>query len=77
MNIFDALSIVSIIVALFFRLSCHDEDIKIARLIYCINTIFWNVKSMEYLIINKHTGPLIIIASRMVIYFIYFYAKFN
>jgi transient receptor potential cation channel subfamily M member 3 len=69
MNIFDALSIVSIIVALFFRLSCDDEDIKIARLIYCINTIFWNVKSMEYLIINRHTGPLIIIASRMVIYF--------
>ena len=74
LNIFDALSIVSLIVALFFRLSCDDEDIKLARLIYCINTIFWNVKSMEYLIINRHTGPLIIIASRMVINFICLHA---
>lgn len=70
MNTLDAFFIFSVIVALFFRLSCNDENVKIARLLYCINTIYWNVKLMEYLIINKHTGPLIIIASRMVFIFI-------
>ena len=66
MNTLDAFFILSIIIALCFRLSCNDENVKIARLLYCVNTIYWNVKLMEYLIINKHTGPLIIIASRMV-----------
>lgn len=66
MNVLDAVFIISIIIALCFRLSCIEENLKIARLIYCINTIYWYVKLMEFLIINKYTGPLIIIASRMV-----------
>lgn len=66
MNTLDAFFILSIVVALCFRLSCLDEHLKIARLLYCINTIYWVVKLMEILIINKYTGPLIIIASRMV-----------
>ena len=40
---------------------------RVARLIYCVNTIYWVAKLMEFLVINKYTGPLIIIASRMLI----------
>jgi transient receptor potential cation channel subfamily M protein 3 len=40
---------------------------KVVRLIYCVNTIYWTAKLMEFLVINKYTGPLIIIASRMFI----------
>lgn len=65
-NSLDVISILTIIVALGFRLSSYQENHKVARLIYCVNTIFWYVKLLEFLIINKYTGPLIIIASRMV-----------
>jgi len=50
--------------------SSNDIEISlksVARLIYCVNTIFWTSKLMEFLVINKYTGPLIIIASRMLI----------
>ena len=50
--------------------SSDDFEISlksVARLIYCVNTIFWMAKLMEFLVINKYTGPLIIIASRMLI----------
>ncbi len=62
--------------ALAFRISPFKEEIlkhspnydskAIARLIYCVNTIYWIVKLMEFLLINKYTGILIIIASKMV-----------
>ena len=67
LNSLDMFFIITIIVALGFRLSKINEHIKVARLLYCINTIYWYVKFMEFFIINKYTGPLIIIASRMVI----------
>ena len=40
---------------------------SVARLIYCVNTIYWMSKLLEFLVINKYTGPLIIIASRMLV----------
>jgi len=66
MNSLDVAAILSIAVALGFRLSPRKEHQQVARLIYCVNTIYWYVKLLEFLIINKYTGPLIIIASRMV-----------
>ena len=66
MNSLDAFFILTVIASLFYRFSCFDDDIKTARLLYCVNTIYWYVKLLDYLIINKYTGPLIIIASRMV-----------
>ena len=76
MNVLDLLFITTIVVALLFRISPFKEQIlkhspnydskAIARLIYCVNTIFWIVKLMEFLLINKYTGILIIIASKMV-----------
>ena len=66
MNSLDMFFICSIIVALGFRLSKIEEHRKVARILYCVNTIYWYVKFMEFFLINKYTGPLIIIASRMV-----------
>ena len=66
MNTLDVCFIGSIIVALGFRLSPEKDNQKVARILYCVNTIYWFVKLLEFLLINKYTGPLIIIASRMV-----------
>ena len=66
-NTLDVVFILSICVALAFRLASFADHNKLARIIYCVNTIYWSVKLFEFLIINKYTGPLIIIASRMVI----------
>ena len=41
MNLLDTLFLVSVVIAFYFRFSCLDERIKIARLIYCVNTIYW------------------------------------
>jgi hypothetical protein len=68
LNTYDILFILSIIVAMGFRLSPVLFHHKIARLIYCVNTIYWIVKLMEFLLIKKRIGTLIIIASRMVIF---------
>ncbi|RNA34634.1 transient receptor potential cation channel trpm isoform X3 [Brachionus plicatilis] len=57
----------SILIALSFRVSNVKQLQVTARLIYCVNTIYWVIKLMEFLLINKYVGPLIIIASRMLI----------
>ena len=81
MNSLDAFFILTIMASLFYRFSSFDDDIKTARLLYCVNTIYWYIKLLEYLIINKYTGPLIIIASRMVtiisftFLFLFFYSS--
>ncbi|CAF0758756.1 unnamed protein product [Brachionus calyciflorus] len=67
MNTLDIFFILTIIVALVFRLSNLKVLQTTARLIYCVNTIYWVIKLMEFLLINKYAGPLIIIASRMLI----------
>ena len=66
-NILDMFFIGTVFVAIGFRLSVND-DVKVGRLIYCVNTIYWYVQSMEYVIVNKNTGPLLIISSKMVKY---------
>jgi len=66
MNTLDVVFILSMTVAFGFRLSPYKENHQVARILYCINTIYWYVKLLEFLIINKYTGLLIIIASRMV-----------
>jgi transient receptor potential cation channel subfamily M protein 3 len=71
MNTLDIFFILTIILALAFRIvpikvKNYEQYHAVARIIYCVNTIYWIVKLMEILIINKYTGPLIIIASRMV-----------
>ena len=66
MNTADCIFILTTVIALPFRLSDSHKNVIIARLIYCINSIYWYIKLLEFLIINKYAGPLIIIASRMV-----------
>lgn len=66
MNCLDMLFILSILVALVFRLIPVVYLQKVARIIYCVNTIYWIIKLFEFLLINKYAGVLIIIASRMV-----------
>ena len=66
MNLLDIFFILTIIVAFVFRMQKKESHQTVARLIYCVNTIYWIIKLMEFLLINKYIGPLIIIASRMV-----------
>ncbi len=67
MNSLDIFFIITILIALGFRLSPIKENQQVARILYCVNTIYWYVKLLEILLINNRTGPLIIIASRMLI----------
>lgn len=67
MNLLDVFFIATVAVAIVFRFQKADSSQKIARLIYCVNTIYWIIKLMELLLINKYIGPLIIIASRMLV----------
>lgn len=77
MNCLDMLFILSIVIALIFRLIPHGELQKVARIIYCVNTIYWIIKLFEFLLINKYAGVLIIIASRMVRIKFYDFLLFN
>ena len=66
MNTLDMFFITSLLLALVLRLLPAQHFHVTARLIYCVNTIYWIIKLMEFLLINKNTGLLIIIASKMV-----------
>lgn len=66
LNVMDCTFIFTFVIALGFRVTGEDNHRIIARLIYCINTIYWYIKLNEFLLINKYVGPLIIIASKMV-----------
>ena len=66
MNLLDLFFVMTMVISFSFRLSEVKEHQIIGRILYCINTIFWVAKLMELVLINKYTGPLIIIASRMV-----------
>jgi hypothetical protein len=66
LNVMDCTFITTFMIALGFRFTGDDNHRIIARLIYCINTIYWYIKLNEFLLINKYVGPLIIIASKMV-----------
>lgn len=66
MNLLDLFFVATMVISFSFRLSEVKEHQIIGRILYCINTIFWVAKLMEFVLINKYTGPLIIIASRMV-----------
>lgn len=68
MNTLDVIFITTILIALSFRVSNIKQLEITARLIYSVNTIYWVIKLMEFLLINKYVGPLIIIASRMVFF---------
>lgn len=62
----DCVFILTVLIAVPFRVLGDIRYRVIARLIYCVNSIYWYIKLLEFLIINKYVGPLIIIASRMV-----------
>lgn len=67
MNVMDLFFISTFIIALGFRLSTLENASIVARLIYCVNSIYWCVRLLEFLLINKYVGVLIIIASKMLI----------
>jgi hypothetical protein len=67
MNVMDLFFILTIVMAFGFRLSTLENASNTARLIYCVNSIYWYVRLLEFLLINKYVGVLIIIASKMLI----------
>lgn len=66
---FDMLSVMIVFGAFLFRLVIDNNNrpdlIVYYRLVMLVNSSYWIIKSMEFLLISKSTGPLIIIATRM------------
>jgi hypothetical protein len=63
------ISVLIVFAAFCFRLVIDDNNrpdlIVYYRLVMLVNSTYWIIKSMEFLLITKSTGPLIIIATRM------------
>ncbi|KAI0984767.1 hypothetical protein GJ496_001038 [Pomphorhynchus laevis] len=49
-----------------FLLRCQG-NISTARVIYCTNIIYWYLRMFSFLIVEKHIGPVIHIATRTII----------
>ncbi|XP_078540885.1 transient receptor potential cation channel subfamily M member 7-like isoform X2 [Lissotriton helveticus] len=75
-NISDTIAIVTFFIGSGLRLGGRDNSYELnnvgsilfiaGRLIYCLNIIFWYVRLMDFLNVNQHAGPYVLMLQRMV-----------
>ncbi|XP_047678057.1 transient receptor potential cation channel subfamily M member 7 isoform X2 [Tachysurus fulvidraco] len=64
-NTSDFIAIVMFVVG--FGLRFGSENAAIAgRTVYCLNIIFWYVRLLDFLAVNQHAGPYVMMISKMV-----------
>ncbi|XP_071054078.1 transient receptor potential cation channel trpm isoform X4 [Onthophagus taurus] len=66
----DAAAILFFMVALVLRL--QDDTMSIGRVMYCVNSVYWYLRILNILGVNKYLGPLVTMMGKMVKNMIYF-----
>ncbi|CAH2042109.1 unnamed protein product, partial [Iphiclides podalirius] len=69
-NIYDAGFIIFFLVGLTLRLRVSSMDV--GRVIYCVDIIYWYLRILNILGVNKYLGPLVTMMGKMVKNMIYF-----
>ncbi|CAK1584263.1 unnamed protein product [Parnassius mnemosyne] len=69
-NIYDAGFIIFFLVGLTLRLRASSMDV--GRVIYCVDIIYWYLRILNILGVNKYLGPLVTMMGKMVKNMIYF-----
>jgi transient receptor potential cation channel subfamily M protein 3 len=63
-NPYDAAAIIFFLIGLFLRL--HPSSMQVGRLIFCVDIVYWYVRILSILAVNKYLGPLVTMMGRMV-----------
>ncbi|XP_069078638.1 transient receptor potential cation channel subfamily M member 7-like isoform X2 [Pleurodeles waltl] len=76
LNISDTVAIVTFFIGSGLRFGGRNNSYELnnvgsilfiaGRLIYCLNIIFWYVRLMDFLNVNQHAGPYVLMLQRMV-----------
>ncbi|KAK9681017.1 Ion transport protein [Popillia japonica] len=66
----DAAAVFFFLVALAFRL--QDSTMEVGRVMYCVNSVYWYLRILNILGVNKYLGPLVTMMGKMVKNMIYF-----
>ncbi|KAK4884574.1 hypothetical protein RN001_000845 [Aquatica leii] len=66
----DAVAIIFFLVGLSLRLQVETKDI--GRVMYCVDSIYWYLRILNILGVNKYLGPLVTMMGKMVKNMIYF-----
>ncbi|KAJ8980323.1 hypothetical protein NQ317_008031 [Molorchus minor] len=66
----DMAAVFIFFIGLFLRL--QEETIEVGRVIYCVNCIYWYLRILSILSVNKYLGPLVTMMGKMVKNMIYF-----
>jgi transient receptor potential cation channel subfamily M protein 3 len=59
----DAAAIIFFLIGLLLRL--HQPSIEIGHLIFCVNIVYWFVRILNILAVNKYFGPLVTMMGKM------------
>ncbi|XP_026532861.1 transient receptor potential cation channel subfamily M member 7 [Notechis scutatus] len=75
-NISDTIAIITFFVGFVLRFGAkgnfHENTYKVnyvfvaGRLTYCLNIIFWYVRLLDFLAVNQHAGPYVMMIGKMV-----------
>ncbi|GLH02373.1 Transient receptor potential cation channel, partial [Gryllus bimaculatus] len=66
----DAAAIIFFLIGLSLRV--RDSSMKIGRIIFCVDIIYWYLRILNILGVNKYLGPLVTMMGKMVKNMIYF-----
>ncbi|XP_065333383.1 transient receptor potential cation channel trpm isoform X3 [Cloeon dipterum] len=69
-NPMDAVVITIFLIGLMLRL--QSETMMIGRAMFCVCVVYWYLKILTYVGVNKYLGPLVTMMGKMVINMIYF-----
>ncbi|KAK3097474.1 hypothetical protein FSP39_009961, partial [Pinctada imbricata] len=62
-NIWDSFAIITFFIAVGLRF--HDDTRKAARIVYTLNIVFWYIRILEILTVNKYLGPYLKIIGKL------------
>ncbi|XP_077863672.1 transient receptor potential cation channel subfamily M member 3 [Saccoglossus kowalevskii] len=68
-NIIDTMAILLFIVGIFLRF--NPPTMATGRVIYCIDIIFWYIRLLDIMSVNKYLGPYVTMIPKMVVDMIY------
>lgn len=75
-NISDTIAIITFFIGFVLRFGAkgnfHENTYEVnyvfvaGRLTYCLNIIFWYVRLLDFLAVNQHAGPYVMMIGKMV-----------
>eukprot|EP00058_Branchiostoma_floridae_P016533 XP_002602021.1 hypothetical protein BRAFLDRAFT_82609 [Branchiostoma floridae] len=66
----DTIAILAFLVGVGLRF--HDNTIPYGRVLYCVDIIFWYIRLLDILSVNKYLGPYVMMIGKMMVDMLYF-----